>query len=135
MQTLAEENEVPWQVVVAADDPSTGRHWENLCRLARQAADRVKEQLLAERQPLLLIRAAILGRYDLLDVLTALQQSSGTRGGVPGVWLLLPGDDAPRLDGVLVPLEGAGQRAILPLAWIKKHMPREAAAAGAASAS
>jgi len=125
MQTLAEENEVPWQVVVAADDPSTGRHWENLCRLARQAADRVKEKLLAERRPLLLIRAAILARYDLLDVLTALQQSSGTRGGVPGVWLLLPGDDAPRLDGVLVPLEGAGQRAILPLAWIKKHMPRE----------
>jgi len=26
---------------------------------------------------------------------------------------------------VLVPLEGVGQRAILPLAWIKKHMPRE----------
>jgi len=46
---------------------------------------------------------------------------------VPSVWLLLSfsGDDAPRLDGVLVPLEGVGQRAILPLAWIKKHMPRE----------
>jgi serine/threonine protein kinase len=125
MQALAKENEVPWNVVVAADDPSTGRHWENLCRLARQAGDRVKEKLLAERRPLLLIRAAILARYDLMDMLTALQQSSGTRGGVPGVWLLLPGDDAPRLDGVLVPLEGVGQRAILPLAWIKKHMPRE----------
>jgi serine/threonine protein kinase len=127
MQALAKENEVPWNVVVAADDPSTGRHWENLCRLARQAGERLKEKLLAERRPLLLIRAAILARYDLMDVLTALQQSSGTRGGVPGVWLLLSfsSDDAPRLDGVLVPLEGVGQRAILPLAWVKKHMPRE----------
>ena len=137
MQALAKENEVPWHVVIAADDPSTGRHWENLCRLARQAGDRVKEKLLAERRPLLLIRAAILARYDLMDVLAALQQSSGTRGGVPGVWLLLSfsSDDAPRLDGVLVPLEGVGQRAILPLAWIKKHLPRGAAAAGTASAS
>jgi serine/threonine protein kinase len=119
MRRLARENQVPWDVVVASDDPASGRKWENLCRLAKQAGEIVQQNLLAERRPLLLIRAAILARYDLMDVLTALAQSSGTRNGVPGVWLLVPGGDAPRLDGRLVSLEGTGQKAIVPLGWIK----------------
>jgi len=119
MQRLARDNQVPWDVVVASDDPASGRKWENLCRMAKQAGDILKQALLTERRPLLLIRAAILARYDLMDVLTSLAQSSGTRGGVPGVWLLVPGGDAPRLDGRLVSLEGTGQKAVVPLGWIK----------------
>jgi serine/threonine protein kinase len=120
MQALARENDVPWDVVVASDDPASGRRWENLCRLTKQAGDIVQQKLLAEQRPLLLVRAGILARYDLLGVVTALAQSSGTRGGVPNVWLLIPGSE-PRLDGRLVSLEGTGQKAVVPLGWIKNE--------------
>ena len=123
MRSLAAEHRVPWDLVVASDDATKGRDWENLLRLARRAADAVKETLLAERRPILLVRAAILARYRILDVIESLQQSSGTRGGVPGVWLLIPGGE-PRLDGVVVPLETTGQKAVVPRGWIQKHVPR-----------
>ena len=78
---------------------------------------------LAERRPLLVPRAVILARHDLLDLIEALQQSSGTRGGVPAVWLLIPGGDA-SLDGVVVPLETSGQKALVPRGRIQKYVPR-----------
>jgi hypothetical protein len=96
MQQLARENDVPWEVVIASDDPAAGRRWVNLCRLTKQAGEIVQQKLLAEQGPLLLVRAGILARYDLLDVITALAQSSGTRGGVPNVWLLVPGSEPRR---------------------------------------
>lgn len=69
------------------------------------------------------MRVAILARYDLLDVVEALQQSSGTRGGVPATWLLIPGGQ-PRLNAVVVALETSGQKAIVARGWIQKHLPR-----------
>ena len=121
--SLAAEHHISWDLVVASDDFAKGRDWENLLRLARRTGDAVKQALLAARKPLLLVRAAILARYILLDLIEALQQSSGPRGGVPAVWLLIPGGE-PRLDGVIVPLETSGQKAIVSHGWIQKHRPR-----------
>ena len=40
-------------------------------------------------------------------------------GGIPGLWLLLPGDSAAMIDDKPVPLIGPGQRARIPYSWLQ----------------
>ena len=82
--------------------------------LAR-AVPRVRNEVLALRQPALLIRRGLLARYDLMDVLDGLAQASGTSGGPPSLWLLVPqpGPARPRVDGVVLPVISAANWARL----------------------
>src|SRR5687768_13919804 len=42
----------------------------------------------------------------------------GRSDGIPGMWLLLPGDLVALIDGKAVPLIGPGQRAQIPESWL-----------------
>ena len=65
-----------------------------------------------------MIYPGLLARYDQMDLLTRLSQKVGRRDGIPGLWLLLPGDQQALIDGKAVPLRGPGQKARIPESWL-----------------
>ena len=72
-----------------------------------------------ERRTMLMIYPGLLARYDQMDLLTRLSQKVGRSDGIPGLWLLLPGDQQALIDGRAVPLLGPGQRARIPESWLQ----------------
>ena len=94
MRAEAEARKVKWPVVLAADaEGHDGKGFRNLLRLATKAAERVRATVLALDRPALLVNPGLLARYDLMPMLTDLAQASGTRGGPPSLWLLVPQAD------------------------------------------
>ncbi len=67
---------------------------------------------------MLVVYPGPLARYEQMDLLARLSQMVGRRDGIPGLWLLLPGDQQALLDGKPVPLIGPGQRVRVPLGWL-----------------
>ncbi|MFM7073108.1 MAG: hypothetical protein ACKO38_15085 [Planctomycetota bacterium] len=57
-------------------------------------------------------------RVPRTAALARLSQMVGRRVGIPGLWLLLPGDQQALLDGKPVPLIGSGQRVRIPVSWL-----------------
>ena len=56
----------------------------------------------------------------LIDaVLERLRESVGRRGGMPGLWLLLAGDQQATLEGRAVPVLSPGQRVRVPDLWLQ----------------
>ena len=107
MRAEAEARRVQWPKVLAAD--AAGRDspdFRNLLRLAARAAPRVRDEVLALRSPALLTRPGLIARYDLMDMLVAFSQASGTAGGAPSLWLLVTqaGQGMPQIDGAVVPV-------------------------------
>jgi hypothetical protein len=80
----------------------------------------VRYEVLDLRSPTLLIRPGLLARYDLMDVLEGMAQASGSAGGPPGLWLLVPqdGPGRPRIDGRGLPVISGANWAHLTEAWI-----------------
>ncbi len=132
MRAEAEARRVLWPKALAADAASRDSvDFKNLLRLAARAVPRVRDEVLALREPTLLIRPGLLARYDLMDVLDGLAQASGTSGGPPSLWLLLPqpGPERPRIDGVVLPVISAANWARLTEAWLRNtHQPGKRAA-------
>ncbi len=56
-----------------------------------------------------------------MDLLSRLSQRVGRRGGIPGLWLLLPGDHQALIDDQAVPLIGPGQRARITESWLRNE--------------
>ena len=120
MHAEAEARKVKWAVVLAADSEGhDGKGFRNLLRLATKAAERVRATLLALEQPALLVNPGLLARYDLMPLLSELAQASGTRGGPPSLWLLVPQPDGgiPRIDDASLPIMAANW-ARLTDAWL-----------------
>ena len=65
-----------------------------------------------------MIYPGLLARYDQMEFLEAMSQKVGRRGGIPGLWLLVPVIIKALLDGKPMPLIGPGQRARIPESWI-----------------
>jgi serine/threonine protein kinase len=121
MRAEASARRVLWPKALAADAASRdSADFKNLLRLAARAVHRVRDEVLALRTPALLTRPGLLARYDLMDVLDALAQASGTAGGPPSLWLLVPqqGPGRPRIDGVVVPVISASNWARLTNEWM-----------------
>lgn len=121
MRAEAEARRVPWPKVLAADAMGrNSRDFQNLLRHASRAAPRVRDHVLALREPALLTRPGLLARYQLMDMLSAFAQASGTRDGPPSLWLLLPQSDPgmPRVDGAVLPVISSANWARLTEAWI-----------------
>jgi hypothetical protein len=121
MRAEALARKVNWPVVLAADaEPPEGRGFRNLIRLATKAAERVRTQLLVESRPALLVNPGLLARYDLMPMLTDLAQASGTKGGPPSLWLLVPQPDGgmPRIDAAALPVISAANWARLTDPWL-----------------
>lgn len=122
MRAEAEARGAQWPRVLAADAaPRDGRDFQNLLRLAARAAPRVREGVLALREPALLLRPGLLARYGLVDVLQEFAQASGTREGPPSLWLLVPqsAPGLPRIDGTALPLLSGANWAWLTEAWLR----------------
>jgi hypothetical protein len=79
----------------------------------------VEARLRASKKTMLLIYPGMLARYGQMGLLESLRDSVGRKGGIPGLWLLLPGGDVPMIDGQAVPLIGPGQRTSLPKSWLE----------------
>ena len=121
MRAEATARRVLWPKALAADAASRdSADFKNLLRLAARAAPRVRDEVLALRSPALLTRPGLLARYDLMDVLEGMAQASGTAGGAPGLWLLVPqdGPGRPRIDGSALPIISGANWAHLTEAWI-----------------
>ena len=121
MRAEAEARKVKWPVVLAADaEGHDGKGFRNLLRLATKAAERVLATLLALDRPALLVNPGLLARYDLMPMLTDLAQASGTRGGPPSLWVLVPQADGgmPRIDGASLPVMSAANWARLTDPWL-----------------
>ena len=121
MRAEAEARKVKWPVVLAADaEGHDGKGFRNLLRLATKAAERVLATLLALDRPALLVNPGLLARYDLMPMLTDLAQASGTRGGPPSLWVLVPQADEgmPMIDGASLPVMSAANWARLTDPWL-----------------
>ena len=128
LREKAQAMNVDWNVVLQADAADRGsRHWINLMRLVQRAVPAVRTALLESPTPILLVSAGLLARYDLMGLVTELEEQAGRPGQTPSVWLLLPTSlqGLPVIDGVAVPLVNNinNTRALeLPQAWVEnKH--------------
>jgi hypothetical protein len=124
LQALRQEaasRRAKWPVVVAADAAAPdSTEFRRLAALASRAADDVRRQILALDGPALLVNPGLMARYGLMPLLTEFAQASGTRGGPPSLWLLIPqpGDGMPRIDGSGLQVIGAAQWARLTDVWL-----------------
>ena len=124
---------VEWSVVLEADAADRGsRHWINLQRLVQRTLPALRSALLFSPAPILLVSAGLLARYDLMGLITELEENAGRPAHTHSVWLLLPTSHQglPVIDGVAVPMVNNihNTRALaLPQAWIEnKHRAKNA---------
>ncbi|WP_029008644.1 BREX system serine/threonine kinase PglW [Azospirillum halopraeferens] len=117
----AAARKVDWSLVLRADATDRqSRDWTNLRRLIGFAWPAVEQALATATEPQVLVDCGLFARYELMDRLQVLRDRSGTAGGSPGLWLLLPQPDAglPTIAGKAVPVIGSTQWARIPSAWI-----------------
>lgn len=119
---------VDWNVVLEADAADRGsRHWINLQRLVQRTLPTLRSALLQSTAPILLVSAGLLARYDLMTLITEVEEHAGRPGHTPNVWLLLPTthQGLPVIDGVAVPIVNNIQNTrtlALAQAWVEnKH--------------
>ncbi|MBL0085868.1 MAG: BREX system serine/threonine kinase PglW [Ideonella sp.] len=130
---------VDWNVVLQADAADRGsRHWINLQRLVQRTLPALRSALLNSPAPVLLVSAGLLARYDLMGLITELEENAGRPGHTPSVWVLLPTSHQglPVIDGVAVPMVNNihNTRALaLPQAWIENKHRAKTATAGRAT--
>ncbi|MFE4674493.1 BREX system serine/threonine kinase PglW [Streptomyces sp. NPDC056723] len=125
-----------WQTVVEADAAAPGTaDRRNLEVVASRAWNQLEPRLAARLEPgagdgpLLLTEAAVLARYDALDVLGRLADLA--REGRRPLWLLVAQSDPsapPRLAGKPVPYQAAlGEWIHVPDAWVAGHLTPQSA--------
>jgi serine/threonine protein kinase len=118
LRDAAAKAKVNWDLVVQTDARPNKGDWNKLQLLVGRAVTSVEEKLETSEKPVLLIYTGLLARYDRFDLLERLREKVGRRGGIPSLWLLIPGDHQAVMDGKAVPILGPGQRARVPLSWI-----------------
>ena len=117
----ADKAKVKWDLVLQTDTKPHDGDWDKLMMLVGRAMPAVETQLLAADRTMLVIYSGLLARYDQMDLLSRLSQKVGRSDGIPGLWLLLPGDNVAMIDGKPVPLIGPGQRTRIPESWLENR--------------
>jgi serine/threonine protein kinase len=121
MRARAEERRIAWPKALTADAAARdSADFRNLLRLAAEAAPRVAKEVLALRQPALLIRPGLIARYDLMAMLDEFSQASGASGGPPSLWILIPQatPGRPEIDGAILPVISAANWTRLTDPWL-----------------
>jgi hypothetical protein len=118
LRDAAEKAKVNWELVIQTDAKPNQGDWNKLQLLVGRAVAAVEETLKRVERPVLLTYASLLARYDRMDLLERLRDRVGRRGGIPSLWVLIPGDYQPVMDGKAVPILSPGQRARVPVSWI-----------------
>ena len=139
LRDQAKTANVDWNVVLQADAAEHGsRHWVNLQRLVQRTLPALRSALLHSPAPILLVSAGLLGRYDLMGLITEIEEYAGRPGHTHSLWLLLPTihQGLPVIDGVAVPMVNNinNTRALaLPQVWIENKHRAKTATAGRAT--
>ena len=111
-----------WDAVVNADATPGDARWDKFMVLVKRAMPLVEQELCCVRKPMLVVYAGLLARYEQMDLLERLRDKIGRRDGIPGLWLLVPGDHQALMDGKAVPVLSPGQRVRIPESWLEnKH--------------
>lgn len=141
LREQAQAMKVDWNVVLQADAAERGsRHWVNLQRLVQRTLPSLRSALLNSPSPILLVCVGLLARYELMGLVTELEEHAGRPGHTPTAWVLLPTSHQglPVIDGVAVPLVNNinNARALaLPQAWVEnKHRAKTGSHARSATA-
>ncbi|MEY4562242.1 MAG: hypothetical protein RLZZ618_1519 [Pseudomonadota bacterium] len=141
LREQAQAMKVDWNVVLQADAADRGsRHWVNLQRLVQRTLPSVRATLLNSSSPILLVCVGLLARYELMSLVTELEEHAGRPGHTPSAWVLLPTSHQglPVIDGVAVPLVNNinNTRALaLPQAWVEnKHRAKTGSHASSSAA-
>ncbi|MCA9037679.1 MAG: BREX system serine/threonine kinase PglW, partial [Planctomycetaceae bacterium] len=119
LQATASGAKVKWDLVLQTDTKPKHGDWDKLMMLVGRAMPNVEQQLLNTDKTMLVVYPGLLARYDQMDLLSRLSQKVGRDDGIPGLWLLLPGDKQAMIDGKPVPLIGPGQRTRIPESWLQ----------------
>lgn len=122
MRDQAQALKVSWPLVSRADGGGpVGADWNRLLQLVNRAIPGVRDRILAQTRPVLLVDLGLLGRYRLQGLLTDLQNAASRPGGLPGLWMLVPMviPGPPAIDGFIVPTVTAAQWAVVPEAWAR----------------
>ncbi|QDU98788.1 Serine/threonine-protein kinase PknA [Lignipirellula cremea] len=119
LHATADKAKVKWDLVLQTDTRPNNGDWDKLMMLVGRTMPGVETQLLAADKTMLVIYPGLMARYDQMDLLSRLSQKVGRSDGIPGLWLLLPGDNQAMIDGKPVPLIGPGQRTRIPESWLQ----------------
>ncbi len=119
LRAEAEQAKVEWDLVLKTDAKPGEGDWGKLLLLVGRAMPKVEQQLSTADKTVLMVYPGLLARYDQMTLLERLRDTVGRRNGVPGVWLLIPGDQQAMLDGKAIPLISPGQRTRVPLSWLQ----------------
>ncbi|WP_164104217.1 BREX system serine/threonine kinase PglW [Candidatus Laterigemmans baculatus] len=131
LKAAAEKARVDWTLVLKTDAKPGSGDWRKLLMLVSRAVKQMEEQIRGSDRTVLLTYANLLGRYEQLDLLDRLRDALGRDGRLPGLWLLVPGDHQPLMDGKAIPVLSPAQRAQVPESWIRNvHRSRHLAAVG-----
>jgi hypothetical protein len=119
LREVAEKARVNWDLVLKTDATPHQGDWDKLMLLVGRAMPLIEAQLLASDRTLLMIYPGLLARYERMDLLERLRDQVGRRDGIPGLWLLLPGQHQALIDGKAVPIFSPGQRVPIPESWLR----------------
>lgn len=118
LRSVTAKAKVNWDLVLQTDVRPNEGDWDKLMLLVSRTMPAVESRLLTANKTMLMIYSGLLARYDQMDLISRLSQKVGRSGGIPGLWLLIPGDNQALIDGKPVPLIGPGQRTRIPDSWI-----------------
>ena len=118
LQQVVEKAGGKWDAVVNADAVAGSPQWNKFMVLVNRAMPVIEQQLQSSPRTILLTYPGLLARYDQMSLLASLREKVGRRDGIPGLWLLIPGDTQPLLDGKAIPIISPGQRTRIPESWI-----------------
>jgi serine/threonine protein kinase len=110
-----------WEALVNADAVPGSEPWKKFMVLVNRAMPLVEQRLNAASKTMLLTYPGLLARYEQMPLLERLREKVGRRDGIPGVWLLIPGDNQALLDGKAIPIISPGQRTRIPEKWIRNE--------------
>jgi serine/threonine protein kinase len=119
LREVANKASVNWELVLQTDTTPNGGDWNKLTLLVGRAMPIIEQALANVDQTLLIVFPGLLARYDQMTLLESLRDKIGRSGGLPGLWVLVPGDQQALIDGKAVPIIGAGQKAQIPDSWLK----------------
>ena len=120
---------IDWQKILETDARPGEGDWNKLMLLVNRIIPELEQQLISADKTVLLVYAGLLARYGQLTLLEKLRDSIGRKGGMKGLWLLLPGDRQVLMDGHTVPIIGPGQKVQVPISWLRNdHASRQLSA-------
>jgi hypothetical protein len=126
MKDIAAANEAHWEAILRLDqDGPEGPNWITLITVAAQAAERLRDELLATNGTVLVSRLGLLRRYDCLNIIDEIRRQLASPNSDPqlkGLWALVPADSKdqqPMVDGVPIPVIDENDWAHIPTEWIR----------------